>query len=85
MLGLQQLEYNKNFVGKYINVLLDRIGRKKGQLAGRTPYNQAVHVKIPDSLNQNDFLGKTVPVYVEAARPSSLAACIVEEKSSERG
>ena len=85
LLGLQQLEYNKNFVGKYINVLLDRIGRKKGQLAGRTPYNQAVHVKIPDSLNQNDFLGKTVPVYVEAARPSSLAACIVEEKSSERG
>ena len=76
LVGLQQLEYNKQFVGKNMPVLLDRIGRKHGQLAGRTPYNQAVHVRISDHFNQNDLLGEIVMVYVEAARPSSLSASL---------
>ena len=43
----QKLAFNKGTIGVTMPVLLDRRGRKAGQLAGRTPYLQAIQVDAP--------------------------------------
>ncbi|HTI85918.1 MAG TPA: tRNA (N6-isopentenyl adenosine(37)-C2)-methylthiotransferase MiaB [Alphaproteobacteria bacterium] len=40
------LDFNKRSVGTTVPVLLDRRGRHLGQLGGRTPYMQAIHVAV---------------------------------------
>ena len=47
VLNAQQLAFNRSCVGRVLPVLLDRPGRKPGQLVGRSPYMQAVHVDDP--------------------------------------
>ena len=44
VLNAQQFAFNKSCVGQTLKVLLDRPGRVSGQLVGRSPYMQAVHV-----------------------------------------
>tara|TARA_B100001142_G_scaffold301383_1_gene326950 strand:- start:353 stop:1714 length:1362 start_codon:yes stop_codon:yes gene_type:complete len=44
ILNSQQKAFNKSCVGRTLNVLLDRPGKIPGQLVGRSPYMQAVHV-----------------------------------------
>ncbi len=44
LLNAQQLAFNRSCVGRTLDVLLDRPGRDPGQLVGRSPYMQAVHV-----------------------------------------
>jgi tRNA-2-methylthio-N6-dimethylallyladenosine synthase len=44
ILNAQQFKFNKSCVGQTLNVLLDRPGKIPGQLVGRSPYMQAVHV-----------------------------------------
>ncbi|MCW9035504.1 MAG: tRNA (N6-isopentenyl adenosine(37)-C2)-methylthiotransferase MiaB [Rhodospirillales bacterium] len=50
LLGQIQVEFNNACVGKTFPVLLDREGRDEGQLVGRSPYMQPVHVTAPTSL-----------------------------------
>ena len=42
LLKQQQINYNKSFVGKKIEVLFDRVGRYENQYIGRSIYNQSV-------------------------------------------
>jgi tRNA-2-methylthio-N6-dimethylallyladenosine synthase len=63
----QQAAFNRAAVGRTLPVLLERAGRHDGQLAGRTPYAQAVDVAAPAAL-----LGSVVPVAILATRPNSL-------------
>jgi tRNA-2-methylthio-N6-dimethylallyladenosine synthase len=49
-------------------VLFDRPGRHPGQLVGRSPYLQAVHVSLPA-----ECIGNIVPVTIRAALANSLA------------
>lgn len=62
-------QFNKDSVGKVMNVLLDRPGRRAGQLVGRSPYMQPVHVDDAAHL-----MGKVVPVLITELHPNSLAA-----------
>ena len=64
----QQAAFNRAAVGRTLPVLLERAGRHDGQLAGRSPYAQAVDVAAPEGL-----LGSVVPIAILAARPNSLA------------
>ncbi len=50
LINEQQHKFNKDSVGKRMSVLLDRRGKKDGQLLGRSPYNQSVHVFAKDRL-----------------------------------
>lgn len=65
----QQLESNQIVVGKVLPVLFDREGKKDGQILGKTPYMQSVHIQNP----HKDILGKIVDVRITAAHPSSLS------------
>jgi tRNA-2-methylthio-N6-dimethylallyladenosine synthase len=54
-------------VGQRLNVLFEGPGRKPGQIAGRSPYLQAVHVEGPGEL-----IGEIAEVDILSAGPNSL-------------
>ncbi len=73
LLMSKQRKFNEACVGTVMPVLLDRPGRNFGQLAGRSPYMQAVHVTAPA-----DYIGKRVNLKVEAAFTNSLGAVFAD-------
>ena len=66
-LGAQAAAFNAATVGMSFPVLLERPGRHPGQLVGKSPYLQAVHLDAGGL-----ELGDLVPVTIEAALPHSL-------------
>jgi tRNA-2-methylthio-N6-dimethylallyladenosine synthase len=61
-------------VGRKLKVLVERTGRKPGQIAGRSPYLQAVHGEGPAAL-----IGRIVEVDIVGAGPNSLTGVIKSE------
>jgi tRNA-2-methylthio-N6-dimethylallyladenosine synthase len=61
-------------VGRKLKVLFERQGRKPGQIAGRSPYLQAVHGDGPQ-----DLIGQIVDVDIVSAGPNSLTGVIKSE------
>jgi tRNA-2-methylthio-N6-dimethylallyladenosine synthase len=76
LLAEQQTAFNQSTVGRTVPVLLERPGRKPGQLAGRSPYMQAVHVEAPASLQ-----GRIMDVTIESAATVSVAGRLAEAPS----
>jgi tRNA-2-methylthio-N6-dimethylallyladenosine synthase len=72
----QQRAFNEGTAGRTVPVLLDRPGRRPGQIAGRTPWMQAVHVPVADGGELARHLGRIRPVEILAVRASSLAGRI---------
>ncbi len=72
LLSTQQADFNRACVGEEMDILLERPGRQPGQLVGRSPWMQAVHVDAPDALR-----GRIVRVRVDAAGPNSLAGTLL--------
>jgi tRNA-2-methylthio-N6-dimethylallyladenosine synthase len=58
-------------------VLFDRQGRNDGQLAGRSPFMQPVHVQAPKSL-----FGQIAEVKVTSVHANSLGGEIVSDMSA---
>jgi tRNA-2-methylthio-N6-dimethylallyladenosine synthase len=71
LLDQQQTSFNFDCVGKVFPVLFERLGRKAGQLVGRSPYLQAVHAEAAPEL-----LGRILPVEIASAGPNSLSGVI---------
>ncbi|HVQ09891.1 MAG TPA: tRNA (N6-isopentenyl adenosine(37)-C2)-methylthiotransferase MiaB [Allosphingosinicella sp.] len=67
LLGRQQLAFNQASVGRRTAILLERPGRKPGQLVGKTPWLQSVH------LETDAAIGDLVEVDLLSAGPNSLA------------
>jgi tRNA-2-methylthio-N6-dimethylallyladenosine synthase len=44
ILNAQQVAFNRTMIGRVLPVLLEKPGKREGQLVGRSPYLQAVHV-----------------------------------------
>ncbi len=65
----QTTRFNHACVGREMRVLLDRPGRHAGQLLGRSPYMQPVHVKAAAHL-----IGTVVPLRITKVHPNSLEA-----------
>ncbi len=68
LLSAQTEAFNKSCVGRTMPVLLDRTGRHPGQLLGRSPYMQPVHVNAPAEL-----MNTIVDLRITAAHPLSMA------------
>ena len=68
LLEAQQRAFNLSQVGKTLPVLLEKPGRHPGQLVGRSPYLQPVHVLAPQRL-----IGALLPLLIRGAEPNSLA------------
>ncbi len=67
LLTRQQRAFNTACAGRVVDVLMEREGRKSGQIAGRSPYLQAVQIEAPA-----DLIGTIVPVEIVSAGPNSL-------------
>ncbi len=74
LLAEQQRTFNQSLVARTIPVLFEKVGRRPGQLRGRSPWLQAVHCDAPDAL-----IGEIAQVRVRAAGPNSLAGELARE------
>jgi tRNA-2-methylthio-N6-dimethylallyladenosine synthase len=73
LLDAQAAEFNAAQVGRTVNVLFDRRGRRPGQIAGKSPYLQSVHLLAPETL-----LGQIAPVTITAAASRSLTGALAQ-------
>ncbi len=69
LLERQAATFNEACLGRRLPILLEREGRHPGQLVGRSPYLQAVHVEAPEGV----AIGDTLEVTVTSVNPHSLA------------
>ena len=69
LLTEQQTAFQEAQVGKTLPVLIEKPGRNPGQMVGRSPYLQAVHLDADPSAT-----GQIVDAYITGAAPNSLAA-----------
>jgi tRNA-2-methylthio-N6-dimethylallyladenosine synthase len=77
LLEEQRQAFNAAAVGRILDVLIEKKGRHPGQIAGRTPYSQAVHLEGPQEL-----IGEIVPVEIAAASPNSLSGRRSDQRHS---
>ena len=66
--------FNETSLGTTFDVLFERLGRHEGQLVGRSPYNQAVHVTAPGYA-----VGDMASVFVETCKTHSLGGVLIED------
>jgi tRNA-2-methylthio-N6-dimethylallyladenosine synthase len=71
LLDAQQRTFNASSIGRDVDVLFEKPGRRPGQVVGRTPHMQAVHVDAPKSL-----LGKIARATIRSAGANSLAGAL---------
>ena len=70
----QQMKFNRACAGRDMKVLFDRPGRKPGQVLGRSPWLQPVHVE-----NAVDLIGQICDVRIESASSNSLKGALLHE------
>ena len=75
LLREQQAAFNRRTEGLVLPVLFTGPGRRPGQLSGRTPYLQPVHVNGPEHM-----ISGIHPVTITAGHPNSLTGTLVEER-----
>ena len=68
LIDRQTRDFNASRLGMVMDVLFEKPGRKAGQLGGRSPWLQAVHVEAPAEL-----LGRIVAVRIDAVGANSLS------------
>ncbi len=68
----QQQAFNRTCVGKVFTVLLEKPGRNTGQMIGRSPYLQSVHMQQPEG-GAPLAVGQLVEVKILAVGPNSLS------------
>jgi tRNA-2-methylthio-N6-dimethylallyladenosine synthase len=68
LIETQQRAFNEAKVGEVLPVLFEKPGRREGQIAGRSPYLQAVHCEGEERL-----IGRIAPVRITSSGKNSLA------------
>ncbi|WP_108810357.1 tRNA (N6-isopentenyl adenosine(37)-C2)-methylthiotransferase MiaB [Sphingorhabdus sp. Alg231-15] len=77
LLNEQQHEFNKQALGRRTDILLERNGKLEGQLVGKTPWLQSVHIIAPDLA-----IGDMVDVTIESAGPNSLQGKLTQREAA---
>lgn len=73
LLAKQQDAFNESFIGKEFEILIEKIGKKPGQLAGKSPYLQMVHIDSSEGIK----IGDEVKVRVKEALSHTLLAEVI--------
>jgi tRNA-2-methylthio-N6-dimethylallyladenosine synthase len=71
LLARQQRDFNAACVGRVLPVLLEKPGRHQGQLIGRSPYLQSVHIAAAA-----ERLGDIIPALIAQAGQNSLSGMV---------
>jgi tRNA-2-methylthio-N6-dimethylallyladenosine synthase len=72
LLANRQHEFDDSQIGRILPVLFEKPGRRDGQLVGRTPYLQPVHVNAPATM-----IGRLASVRIERRTANSLHGTLV--------
>jgi tRNA-2-methylthio-N6-dimethylallyladenosine synthase len=72
----QRQAFNRQSVGRRLEVLFEKRGRREGQVIGRSPHMQSVFAEGPESL-----IGALAEVEIIAAEPHSLRGRVVSPAS----
>jgi tRNA-2-methylthio-N6-dimethylallyladenosine synthase len=75
VINAQQSAFNAASVGRRTDILLERNGKRPGQLIGKTPWLQSVHVCA-----ENASIGDMILVDLASAGPNSLAGSLVQKE-----
>lgn len=75
LINAQQLAFNAASVGKTTTILLERTGKFAGQLIGKSPWLQSVHV-FADGAK----IGDMIDVHIESAGGNSLAGVVAKKE-----
>jgi tRNA-2-methylthio-N6-dimethylallyladenosine synthase len=78
LLNDQQIAFNHATVGRALPVLFERPGRRSGQVVGRSPYLQPVHVEAPEAL-----IGQIRSVSIQSSARGSLSGALAEHPTME--
>ncbi|MBI4047905.1 MAG: tRNA (N6-isopentenyl adenosine(37)-C2)-methylthiotransferase MiaB, partial [Devosia nanyangense] len=73
----QQRAFNRSCVGRTLPVLIERIGRQAGQVGGRSPYLQAVHLN-----GAVEMIGGVRQVEIINVGPNSLVGRLVAQAAA---
>ncbi|MEO1150105.1 MAG: tRNA (N6-isopentenyl adenosine(37)-C2)-methylthiotransferase MiaB [Pseudomonadota bacterium] len=82
LLEAQKQAFNRAQIGKTLTVLFEKSGRHTGQLIGRSPYLQSVHVTAPEI-----WIGKIGTVRIDGVTTNALSgtdAALVEKEQHAR-
>jgi tRNA-2-methylthio-N6-dimethylallyladenosine synthase len=71
VLNAQQVTFNASQKNETLKVLFEKQGKKVGQIVGRSPYLQTVHVDADETV-----IGRILPVKIEKAHANSLSGRI---------
>ena len=77
LLEAQRQTFNAARIGEIMPVLFEKPGRQDGQLIGRSPYLQSVHVSAANSM-----LGTIAPVKIVGVTPNALAGALVDREEA---
>jgi tRNA-2-methylthio-N6-dimethylallyladenosine synthase len=72
VINASQHAFNASCVGLTVPVLIEKPGRNEGQIVGRSPYLQPIHIDAPQSL-----IGQILPVHIHTIAKNSLFGTIV--------
>ena len=81
LLNTQQQAFNQAQLGRVLPVLFDKPSKQAGQMAGRSPYLQPVHVTLPAGdfdAQAAGLRGRILPVEISGAHANSLSGHIVD-------
>ncbi len=76
LIGEQSAAFNRACLGRSFDVLLERPGRRDGQLIGRSPYMQSVFVEAPAAM-----LNTVRRLRITDTHPNSLAGTLIESEA----
>ncbi|MBL8905359.1 MAG: tRNA (N6-isopentenyl adenosine(37)-C2)-methylthiotransferase MiaB [Rhizobiales bacterium] len=71
LLDRQRMDFNQACIGRRMSILLEKPGRRPGQLGGRSPYLQAVHAEA-----RGHVIGDIVEAEIETVGANGLSAHI---------
>jgi tRNA-2-methylthio-N6-dimethylallyladenosine synthase len=74
LLRSQQLEFNKQFIGKDMDVMFDKAGKYSRQIIGKSPYLQSVIVESDDNI-----IGEIKKVHITEAGLNSLIGRLIDD------
>ncbi|MEH6757750.1 MAG: tRNA (N6-isopentenyl adenosine(37)-C2)-methylthiotransferase MiaB [Parasphingorhabdus sp.] len=77
LLNEQQHDFNRQALGRRTDILLERKGKLDGQLVGKTPWLQSVHIIAPELA-----IGDMVDVTIESAGPNSLQGKMTQREAA---
>jgi tRNA-2-methylthio-N6-dimethylallyladenosine synthase len=71
-----QLAFNRSTIGRDTQVLVERPGRRAGQMIGRSPWLQSVHVETGAAP------GEMLAVTLVSAGPNSMTGAVLQEEAA---